>query len=167
MDFHRLIAIMLSANGAPLVAHLTDHDMNAFIPRLCIGMAFITGSFQVAASPSEPSDEPPVRPSYDQCLHQAQGVTVSINNCIGDEFDFQDKRLNIAYKGLRDSMDDSQKRALRNDERAWIAERDKACAPPKDGGTADMLAANECQLDRTARRAQELEAKRSSLPPRP
>jgi uncharacterized protein YecT (DUF1311 family) len=99
-----------------------------------------------------------LRPSYDQCLETSQGVTLALNNCIGSEYDFQDKRLNTAYKALRQSMPEAQRVALRDQERAWIADRDKACAPPTDGGTADMLGANECRLNRTAERAAELEA---------
>lgn len=107
------------------------------------------------------SSKTPLRPSYDQCLDAAQGVTIALNNCIGLEYDFQDKRLNTAYKALRQSLSVAQRSTLRDQERAWIADRDKACAPPADGGTADMLGANECRLDRTAQRAAELEAQRN------
>jgi len=110
------------------------------------------------ALPADADEAPPLRLDYNQCLKASRGVTLAMNNCIGSEYDFQDKRLNAAYKALRQSMPDAQRAALRDQERAWIADRDKACAPPTDGGTADMLGANECRLDRTAERAAELEA---------
>jgi uncharacterized protein YecT (DUF1311 family) len=98
-----------------------------------------------------------LRPSYGQCLDAAQGLTIALNNCIGSEYDFQDKRLNTAYKALRQSLSNAQRSTLRDQELAWITSRDKACAPPADGGTADMLSTNECRLGRTAQRAAELE----------
>jgi uncharacterized protein YecT (DUF1311 family) len=98
-----------------------------------------------------------LRPDYFQCLKASQGVTLAVNSCIGVEYDFQDKRLNLAYKKVRQAMPEARRLTLRDEERAWIADRDKACAPPAGGGTADMLGANECRLDRTANRAAELE----------
>jgi uncharacterized protein YecT (DUF1311 family) len=141
--------------------------MTSALTRFCTTCLLVLGSMRLAASPSTPDKEPPVRPSYDQCLSKAGGVTISVNNCIGEEFDFQDKRLNAAYKALRNSLTDAQRLELRDQERAWIAERDKSCAPPKDGGTADMLVANECQLSRTALRAKELEVRLSAAAPTP
>ncbi|MDF4024020.1 lysozyme inhibitor LprI family protein [Luteibacter sp. PPL201] len=136
--------------------------MDAISTRLIIGLGLALGTVAatVSASPVDTKEAPPLRPGYDRCLAQAQGVTLSLNNCIGTEFDFQDRRLNTAYKSLRESLSDAGRRALRDQERAWIADRDKACAPPADGGTAAMLGANECRLNRTALRAAELEAQR-------
>ena len=82
-----------------------------------------------------------------------------MNSCIGIEFDFQDQRLNTAYKTLRQSLSESGRTKLRDEERKWIEEKNTSCAPPSDGGTADMLGANECRLTRTAIRAAELEAR--------
>ena len=47
-------------------------------------------------------------------------------------------RSNTAHMALRQSIAETQRMALRDQERAWIADRDKACAPPTDGGTADL-----------------------------
>lgn len=110
---------------------------------------------------TEQGKTPALRPSYDRCLEASGGVTIAVNNCIGNEYDFQDERLNAAYKALRATMTDVQRKSLRDDERAWIADRDKGCAPPADGGTANMLGANECRMNRTADRAAELEAQRN------
>jgi uncharacterized protein YecT (DUF1311 family) len=137
--------------------------MNAVSTRLILGLGFALGTVAATGSASaiDTKEAPSLRPSYNRCLDQAQGVTLSLNNCIGTEFDFQDRRLNTAYTSLRESLPDAGRRALRDQERAWIADRDKACTPPADSGTAAMLGANECRLDRTALRAAELEARRT------
>lgn len=132
--------------------------MSAAMMRVSFALAFGVAVSPAWALPADADKAPPLRPSYDQCLEASQGVTLALNNCIGSEYDFQDKRLNTAYKALRQSIAETQRMALREQERAWIADRDKACAPPTDGGTADMLGANECRLNRTAERAAELEA---------
>ena len=98
-----------------------------------------------------------LRPSYHSCISASQGVTVALNNCIGAELAFQDKRLNVAYRQLRISLPEGSRHALRSEERAWIIHRDKHGAPDPDGGTAAMLDANQCHLDETAARAAVLE----------
>lgn len=100
-----------------------------------------------------------LRPSYQTCVEASQGVTLALNDCIGVEHAFQDKRLNAAYQQLRKSLPKSERLRLRDEERAWIAKRDKTCAPEADGGTASLLDANQCQLDETAARAAVLEAR--------
>jgi uncharacterized protein YecT (DUF1311 family) len=132
--------------------------MSAVPTRVSLALAFCVTVSPAWALPADADKAPPLRPSYDKCLEASQGVTLALNNCIGSEYDFQDTRLNTAYKALRQSIAETQRVALRDQERAWIADRDKACAPPTDGGTADMLGANECRLNRTAERAAELEA---------
>lgn len=97
-----------------------------------------------------------LRPSYHACVQASQGVTLALNDCIGVEHAFQDKRLNAAYQQLRKSLPGANRIALRDEERAWIAHRDKSCAPDPEGGTASLLDANQCQLDATAARAAEL-----------
>lgn len=101
----------------------------------------------------------PLRPAYYDCVKASRGVTLALNNCIGSEHDFQDKRLNAAYQRLRTSLSPEKRTSLRNDERAWISQRDKTCAPDGSGGTASMLDSNQCQLDQTAARAAELETR--------
>ena len=131
--------------------------MSVCIIRAWFAFAAVLAACPLPVSAAGHDKDPSLRPSYDQCLDESEGVTFAINNCIGTEYDFQDGRLNTAYKALRATMSDAQRKVLRDEERAWIADRDKACAPPSDGGTAHMLGANECRLNRTASRAAELE----------
>lgn len=105
------------------------------------------------------ANAPTLRPSFHACIEASKGVTLALNNCIGAEHAFQDKRLNAAYQQLRKSLPKAERLSLRDEERAWIAKRDKVCAPEADGGTASLLDANQCQLDETASRAAALEAR--------
>jgi uncharacterized protein YecT (DUF1311 family) len=101
----------------------------------------------------------PLRPTYYTCVKASRGVTLALNNCIGTEYDFQDKRLNTAYQRLRTSLSSEQRTTLRDDERAWITKRDATCPTDGSGGTASMLDSNQCRLDQTAARAAVLEAR--------
>lgn len=73
------------------------------------------------------------------------------------ELDYQDGRLNAAYGELRRMLDATQMSVLRGEQRRWIADRDSACAAPDGSGAAAMPDANSCKLDRTAKRADELQ----------
>jgi uncharacterized protein YecT (DUF1311 family) len=87
------------------------------------------------------------------------GVTLAINDCIREEHAFQDKRLNTAYQRLRKELPKCERMALRDDERSWIAQRDRTCAMDDSGGTATLLDASQCQLDETAACAAVLESR--------
>jgi len=62
-------------------------------------------------------------------------------------FDEEDMRLNIAYKALAASLDDTKRLALRDEERAWLRDFEQTCAKGK----------NYCRRIHTANRADELE----------
>lgn len=113
----------------------------------------------IAETPAEGAK--PFRPAYYACVKASGGVTVALNDCIGNEHAYQDKRLNTAYQSLRKTLPDTQRTSLRDEERSWIATRDKTCAPDQDGGTGAMLDSNQCDLKETALRAAALEARLS------
>lgn len=122
----------------------------------------ITGVLAIVAAANgqgAAANAPILRPSFQTCVEASKGVTLSLNNCIGAEHAFQDRRLNVAYQQLRKSLPKAERARLRDEERAWIAKRNKVCAPEADGGTASLLDANQCQLDKTASRAAVLEAR--------
>jgi uncharacterized protein YecT (DUF1311 family) len=100
------------------------------------------------------------RKSFDQCMDASNGVTVDMMNCGSEEFDYQDKRLNAAYKHLRQVLLPTDWEAVRNGQRKWLADMDKACQGDEEvkGGTLEMIEFMACKLDRTVRRADELEA---------
>jgi uncharacterized protein YecT (DUF1311 family) len=68
------------------------------------------------------------------------------------DYDTQDARLNAVYKKLSGSLDDAGRKALREEERQWIAGRDKAC-----GVKPGTIVKNTCTTTQTSFRADELE----------
>jgi uncharacterized protein YecT (DUF1311 family) len=97
------------------------------------------------------------RPSYKACMDKSEGITVSMRDCAGTELEYQDNRLNRAYRTLRTKLKQSSAMHLRDEQRAWIAERDQQCAVDKDGGTAALIVADDCLIQVTSERAIELE----------
>lgn len=130
-----------------------------YASRLLLGIFGILTMMSAAQGKNATANEATLRPSYHACVKASQGVTLALNDSISVEHAFQDKRLNAAYRQLRTSLPKAERVRLRDEERAWIAHRDKACAPDADGGTASLLDANQCQLDETAARATALEAR--------
>lgn len=127
--------------------------------RWLIGLGMVVLLTGAAHGQDSSASSKPLRPTYYSCVKASRGVTLALNNCIGTEHGFQDKRLNTAYQRLRTSLSAEQRTALRDEERMWIGQRDKTCAPDGSGGTASMLDSNQCQLDQTAARAAVLEAR--------
>lgn len=139
--------------------HAAPSFRRHYASRCLVGIASILTMVSVAHGQDAATNEATLRPAYHACVKASQGVTLALNNCIGVEHAFQDKRLNAAYQQLRKSLPKAERLRLRDEERAWIAQRDKTCAPEADGGTASLLDANQCQLDETAARAAALEAR--------
>jgi uncharacterized protein YecT (DUF1311 family) len=52
----------------------------------------------------------------------------ALNACLAQDLRDSDKRINAVYKSLMDSLDDGGKTALRDEQRRWLKQRDKACA---------------------------------------
>ena len=106
--------------------------------------------------------EPKFTPAYQKCLAAPSGQsTAGMIDCIGAELKIQDARLNRAYQGAQKRMTlPRQKAALTKAQRAWIAFRDADCASrtDPDWGTLSRIEANSCVLDRTAERADDLQA---------
>lgn len=102
-----------------------------------------------------------------------EGTTVDMVNCNGLEFDYWDKRLNVAYGELMallkvedvEMADDGMYEvkladAVQNAQRRWIAFRDAQCSYEADlfrGGTLGRVTGSSCMRVMTARRAIELE----------
>jgi uncharacterized protein YecT (DUF1311 family) len=97
--------------------------------------------------------------SYTTCLDKASGVTLAMVDCIKEELERQDRRLNTAYQTLMVSLPEKRRPKLRDAQRKWIAFRDANCRFyfDPDGGSAARLASNECVVTLTAHRARELE----------
>ena len=115
-----------------------------------------------SVSASAAHAEPKFTPAYQKCLAAPSGQsTAGMIDCIGAELKIQDARLNRSYQAAQKRMTlPRQKTALTKAQRAWIAFRDADCASRYDAdwGTMSRIAANSCVLDRTAERADELDA---------
>jgi uncharacterized protein YecT (DUF1311 family) len=135
-----------------------EKDIKRMI-RWTVGLGIMVFAVSAAHAQDGDASKTPLRPTYYTCVKASRGVTLALNNCIGNEYDFQDKRLNTVYQRLRASLPPEQRTTLRDDERAWITKRDTTCAPDGSGGTASMLDSNQCHLDQTAARAAVLEAR--------
>ena len=99
-----------------------------------------------------------IRPSLGACLKETDGTTPGIRDCLREEHGFQHHRLNQTYKKLMSSSSEAGRKHLREEERRWIAFRDKFCTPGNEPGQGQELESDECLVDQTADRATELES---------
>ena len=100
---------------------------------------------------------------YAVCMNGPQasnGVTGAMQNCGSKEIKHQDKRLNSAYKALKKSLSKTRQKELLTAQRLWIKYRDANCGFYNDpnGGTMHRLFAQECFMDATRSRADELKS---------
>ncbi len=100
---------------------------------------------------------------YNTCMKgskASQGVTMAILNCGSKEIKHQDKRLNGTYKALKKSLSKSRQKELLTAQRLWIKYRDANCDFYNDpnGGTMHRLFAQECFMEATRSRADELKS---------
>lgn len=106
-----------------------------------------------------------IRPTYDACMKQSQGTAPAQQDCADTELAYQDVRLNQAYKALLAHLDDLDKRAASQAQRAWLAFRDKDCGARagRFGSNAGPATESTCLMESTAYRAQQLEDWRATL----
>ncbi|WP_266168547.1 lysozyme inhibitor LprI family protein [Dyella subtropica] len=93
-----------------------------------------------------------IRPSFKQCLGDAGGSTPPTKDCMDDEYDYQDGRLNLVYKQLMVSLSKDGQAKLREEERRWIRFRDGYCNKEEA-----ELASYGCEIEMAADRATQLE----------
>ena len=122
----------------------------------------------LAAAPAladpAPASSDPVEarytPAYDACLASADGQsTYGMIVCTQKEDDFQDARLNAAYRKAMAGLNARQKAKLQSAQRAWINFRDAECASyqDEDWGTLSYVLAAGCVLHMTVQRTMDLE----------
>lgn len=104
------------------------------------------------------SGERVLRDSYYECAESNDGATWDMQACVEAEFEYQDARLNTAYRNVMTKLADPQKAGLKNEERKWISDRDSTCSwDAQAEGQAQRIEANICALKMTAERAAALE----------
>ena len=102
-----------------------------------------------------------LRPDYQACMtHQPESVSTvgHRQDCADQEFEFQDSRLNRVYRQAMDALKNRNDRdnvastRLRDTQRQWLSQLDKACAEAveKAGSTMGPAAQSTCLMDTTA-----------------
>ncbi|CAH1653270.1 MULTISPECIES: lysozyme inhibitor LprI family protein [unclassified Chelatococcus] len=65
--------------------------------------------------------------AYDRCMKQANATTMAFSSCGGDWMKREDDKLNAAWKRVFAQAEGQTKTDLLEEQRAWIAFKDKAC----------------------------------------
>ena len=105
---------------------------------------------------------PGYRKSYFRCLEAARG-TIENATCMSDEMNYQDERLNKNYATLMRLLDAKGKQVLLDAQRSWIELKEKDGRVDvqifeRDGSSVGNLQSMEADLERIARRADQLGA---------
>ncbi|AAK24953.1 hypothetical protein CC_2991 [Caulobacter vibrioides CB15] len=142
--------------------------VSAWMAAALLGLVASDASAQAAKPAASPKAGAATRSmtALDRCLATPEGQsTYGMIACIGQEVGVQDARLNRAYQAALMRLErPRQKAALQKAQRAWIAFRDADCAAyvDEDWGSLARVEANQCVLDRTRQRAEELERFRTA-----
>jgi uncharacterized protein YecT (DUF1311 family) len=94
----------------------------------------------------------------ERCDRQG-GSNMELMQCFSGPRAAEDARLNRVYQALMARLKPAQRLALRNEQRAWIKDRDAECMPFYDEtqyGQLGKLDGEECITARTRFRADEL-----------
>ena len=97
------------------------------------------------------------RESYQKCIDASEGITPKMQDCIAEEYEYKNDRMNTAFAQLLQRLDGDAQARLRGAQRDWIARGDTDCVPGEDPGQAQMLVSDDCSMQLTAARAAELE----------
>lgn len=112
------------------------------------------------------SSSEPLRGSYKKCMDASEGETLSMQNCIEEEWTYQDSRLNEIYSEIKKNLPEKEWIQLRNEQRRWLTElnNDENCKwDANTEGQEQRLMANECSLRKLAVRVKDLEIVLSGL----
>lgn len=100
-----------------------------------------------------------LRPAYDTCVNASDGVTPALQDCGDEEFAYQQGRLRAAFAKIVAAPDSKAKDAVMDAQAAYMDDTDRYCSwNPDEDGQGQMLDAQSCRLNRTANRADELQA---------
>ena len=100
-----------------------------------------------------------LRPQYVSCVDAARGVTPELQACIDEELAWQQRRLEEIFGKIVDGPDGVDKDRLMDEQAAYMADTTRHCsARPGEDGQGQLLDAQSCRLNRTANRADALQA---------
>ena len=107
-------------------------------------------------APAPPTDAV-LRPSFETCVADSEGTTPGMQECMETERIFHEGRINAALESLSGGGDG---KAIEASQIQWQAGLTDDCGwDPKTEGEAKLVEADYCRMIRTAKRANELEAK--------
>jgi uncharacterized protein YecT (DUF1311 family) len=153
-----LVACDSTATGAPVA---TAPDATADTqpePATAQTRPHSSGSEATGAATTTNANERVLRDSYYECAASNDGSTWAMQACVAAEFEYQDARLNAAYRNVMAKLSDHKRSELKDEEKKWISERDSVCSwDAQVEGQAQRIEANICALKRTAERATQLE----------
>jgi uncharacterized protein YecT (DUF1311 family) len=106
-----------------------------------------------------PAREPKLSAAFGKCITKAGAVDPAVLECIGNEHEVQDRRLNSSYKALMAKLDAPRKKQLQEAQRLWLKYVEANCDFYYDpnGGTSARMMSAQCSVDARAQRAGELE----------
>lgn len=120
--------------------------------RKCVSWIVVGMVLAGCQSTAERGDTASLRPSFDTCIERAEAVTPAMQDCIEEEFLFQNARMEEALAKLPPGVADEQQ--------VWRERKDAECRwDAKTEGQAQRLVANFCSLKHIAVRADQLEAR--------
>lgn len=153
-----LVACDAVAPGAPAAAIPPAATVTQGQATAAPSKSHPSGSGAAVAGVTTDANERPLRDSYYECATNNDGSVWDMQGCVETEFEYQDARLNVAYRDVMAKLSDEQKSRLKDEERRWISARDSACSwDAQAEGQARRIEANICALKKTADRAAVLE----------
>ncbi len=142
----------IDINSTPNQPHASESEVPAKNMEL---QAYLSSS---TVDNTQTKNEKKLRDSYFQCLDSAAGVTPQMQDCIDEEFDFQENRLRDIDQRLINRANRHGQTALKTAHEEWVIDRDKSCSSNRQEGQGSRLETNACVLERTAKRATEMES---------
>jgi len=94
-----------------------------------------------------------------KCEKLKGATTTGISSCLEEELKREDKKLNIAYKKAKATIQPFRINSLKKVQLAWIKYRNVKCNffNHKESGTSGSLDEQECRIKETIVRTKELE----------
>ena len=119
-----------------------------------LALPLIVLALQLLALPARADD------AYDACLREADASMREMGDCGGAWIEREDARLNAAWQALLAELPEESQPMLRDEQRAWLAYRDRSCLfyldPAAYGSIGRHLSYPSCRAFVIAQRTQAL-----------
>lgn len=101
-----------------------------------------------------------LRAQYAACVKASDAVTPALQACGDEELAWQQRRMRDAFARIADDGPDGKfKDDVADAQAAYMTDTDRYCSDnPDEDGQGQMLDAQSCRINRTANRADQLEA---------